>query len=173
MSCTSSRVNLDSIICLNVKEILARSRCHIWSLSDNDIRTHNHLVPKRTLNHLAKLGSLRTKWLWVWISLLSFEETLLNNSRFCTEHLGKSYIKIDLIDWKIFQVKYFPILRSKKVLKLCFNHAACTSLEWIFSRIGWMSSNSLLEAGAISEMQSLKTQVFIQQTLTLKVRFQI
>ena len=49
------------------------------SLSDsNGIRTHNHLVCKQTLNHLAKLASLakwlsiclRTKWLWVRISLL-------------------------------------------------------------------------------------------------------
>ena len=45
---------------LNVKEFLARNRCIIWSLSDsNGIRTHNHLVCKRTRNHLAKLA----KWL--------------------------------------------------------------------------------------------------------------
>ena len=46
--------------CLNAKEILAWSRHEIWSLSDcNWTRTHNHLVHKRTLNHLAKLA----KWL--------------------------------------------------------------------------------------------------------------
>ena len=46
--------------CLNVKELLARSRGKIWSLSDcNWTRTHNHLVRKRTLSHLAKLA----KWL--------------------------------------------------------------------------------------------------------------
>ena len=46
--------------CLNVKELLARSRREIWRWSDcNWIRTHNHLVHKRTLNHLAKLA----KWL--------------------------------------------------------------------------------------------------------------
>ena len=60
MSHTSLRVNPHSIVCLNVKELLGWSRCHIWSLSDrNVIPTHNHLVPKRTLNHLAKLA----KWL--------------------------------------------------------------------------------------------------------------
>ena len=37
--------------CLNVKELLSRNRCDIWSLSDsNGARTHNHLVRKRTLN---------------------------------------------------------------------------------------------------------------------------
>ena len=47
-------------ICLNVKELLVRNRRDIWSLSDcNGTRTHNHLVCKRTLNHLAKL----VKWL--------------------------------------------------------------------------------------------------------------
>ena len=43
--------------CLNVKELLAWSRCEIWSLSDcNWTRTHNQLVQKWTLNHLTKLG---------------------------------------------------------------------------------------------------------------------
>ena len=48
----------------------------IFLLRDkNDIRTYNHLVRKRTLNHLAKLAKslnvrLRTKWLWVQITLL-------------------------------------------------------------------------------------------------------
>ena len=60
VSRTSFKVNLYSIVCLNVKELLARSRRYIWSLSEfNGIRTHNHLVRKRTLNHLAKLA----KWL--------------------------------------------------------------------------------------------------------------
>ena len=50
MSRTSFRVNPHSIVCLNVKELLTRSRHHIWSLSDsNDIQTHNHIVHKRTV----------------------------------------------------------------------------------------------------------------------------
>ena len=49
VSSTSFRVNPHSIVCLNVTELLARSRHHIWSLSDsNEIRTRNHLVRKRT-----------------------------------------------------------------------------------------------------------------------------
>ena len=57
---TGFRVNLHSIVCVNVKELLAWSRRHIWSLFDsNRIPTHNHLVYRRTLNHLAKL----VKWL--------------------------------------------------------------------------------------------------------------
>ena len=51
--------------CLNVKKLPARSRREIRSLSDcNGTRTHNHLVHKRTLNHLVKLASL-AKWLSV------------------------------------------------------------------------------------------------------------
>ena len=46
--------------CLNVKELLARSRGEIWSLIDCIwTQTCNHLVDKRTLNHFAKLS----KWL--------------------------------------------------------------------------------------------------------------
>ena len=66
MSRTSFWVNLHSIVCLNVKKLLARSRHHIWSLSDSD-ETQTHLAS------LAKWLSvrLRTKWPWVRISLLS------------------------------------------------------------------------------------------------------
>ena len=45
---------------MNVKELLARNRRNIWSLSDCKVTpTHNHLIRKRTLNHLVKLA----KWL--------------------------------------------------------------------------------------------------------------
>ena len=30
---TTFRVNLNSIVCLNIKELLAQSRCHIWNLN--------------------------------------------------------------------------------------------------------------------------------------------
>ena len=54
---------LDS--CLNVKEFLARSRRESWRLSDcNGTRTHNHLVHKRTFNHLSQLA----KWLSCLVS---------------------------------------------------------------------------------------------------------
>ena len=44
MSRTSFRVNLHSIVCLNAKELLARSRRHIWILSNsNEIRSNNLL----------------------------------------------------------------------------------------------------------------------------------
>ena len=56
-----------TLVCLNVKELLAQSRRHIWSLSDsNEIWARNHLVPKRRLNHLVKLAKY-------WISLLSLK----------------------------------------------------------------------------------------------------
>ena len=46
--------------CLNVKELLARNRREIGSLSDcNGTRTHNHLIRKRTLKNWMKH---LTKW---------------------------------------------------------------------------------------------------------------
>ena len=71
--------------CLNNKELLARNRHGIWNLSaSNGIWTHNNLVCKRTLNHLAKLVSLakwlsfrlQNKWLWVRISHIFAVEAL-------------------------------------------------------------------------------------------------
>ena len=51
--------------CLNFKELLARNRREIWSLSNcHDTRTHNHLVRKRTLNCCENL-SVRCIWLYV------------------------------------------------------------------------------------------------------------
>ena len=66
-------------ICLNVNKFLAQSRREIWSLSGcNWTRTHNHLVHKQTLNHLAKVAKLaklakRPVWLsgWVFVYELS------------------------------------------------------------------------------------------------------
>ena len=58
-----------------VYSTVGRGRREIWSLSDcNSTRTQNHLVCKRTLNHLAKLAKwlsvrLRTKWFWVRVEL--------------------------------------------------------------------------------------------------------
>ena len=50
-------------IFLHANKLLARNRCNIGSLSNcSSIRTHNHLIRKRTLNQLAK----HIKWLsWV------------------------------------------------------------------------------------------------------------
>ena len=50
-------MNPHSTVCES--KLLAQSGSHICSLSDsNEIRNHNHLVCKRTFNHLAKLASL-------------------------------------------------------------------------------------------------------------------
>ena len=88
--------------CLNVKEVLAWNRRDIWSLSDkNGIRTHNHLVCIRTLNHLATLGKwlsvrLRTTRLWVrmshkywWPNLphnLTHTASISNNANYVKKH---------------------------------------------------------------------------------------
>ena len=84
---------------LYVKELLARNRRNIWSLSDsNGIRIHNHLVRKRTLS-LDKwlIVSLRTKWLRVRISLLPI--SILFSMTFKTiswPHVKKNYLKLQL-----------------------------------------------------------------------------
>ena len=83
MSRTSFRVNLCTIVCLNIKELLARSRLHIWSLSDsNGIRTHKHLVRKQTLKHLVKLACL-AKWLSVCLRA-KWLPSYLCFARYCT-----------------------------------------------------------------------------------------
>ena len=60
MSRTRFRVNPHSVVPGMSKKILARNNRDLWRLSDcSDIQSHNHLVCKKTLNHLTKLA----KWL--------------------------------------------------------------------------------------------------------------
>ena len=64
---------------LNIKELLAWSRHNIWSLSDcNATATHNHLVCKWTINHLAKLATaelcyeyLSVQCIWLYVLSMS------------------------------------------------------------------------------------------------------
>ena len=54
---------------LNLKKPLALNRCNIWSLCDcNKTQTHNHLICKWTLNHLAILA----KWLNCVVSIYMY-----------------------------------------------------------------------------------------------------
>ena len=64
--------------CLNLKELLARKRRDDWSLSDTTgIWTHNHLVRKWTLNHLAELAKrlsckyLFVRCIWLYVIIVS------------------------------------------------------------------------------------------------------
>ena len=60
MSRTRFRVNPHSIVAWMSRNSLLEAGAKFWNLSDcNWTRTHNHLVHKPTLNHLAKLA----KWL--------------------------------------------------------------------------------------------------------------
>ena len=91
------RVNLTLYSCLNFKKRLAQNKRDIWSLSDCKVtRTHNHLVCKWTINHLAKLQvittqlnhlvrlakrfsvHLQTRCLWVWVPFRSSKQAISN-----------------------------------------------------------------------------------------------
>ena len=93
-------------------------------LSDcNWTRTHNHLVRKRTLNHLTKLISLakwlsvrlRTKWLWVQVPLQSLKKFLFWDFSewkmwyFLSEKVDGKMIFTDY--WKVLGF-YFPLMRN-------------------------------------------------------------
>ena len=86
--------------CLNVKELLAKNRRGIWSLSDcNWTRTHNHLSRKRTRNHLAKL----TKWLAVlWVLICTKYLSVRDITRRYTQmHRTDKYSQHNSIIWLV------------------------------------------------------------------------
>ena len=81
----SHRLVRHSSVFVKIKNILKSRHLNSDPWCDcNGIRTHNHLVRKQILNHLAKQASvvkwlrvrLRTKWLWVRIPLQSSKEFL-------------------------------------------------------------------------------------------------
>ena len=140
-------MNPHFIVCLNVKELLARSRHHIWSLSDsNEIRTQNHLLRKRTLNHLAKLTRwlsvrLRTKWLWVRIPLMLLK--LFSNFRFSFSSFFFLYLYFlslkvrNLAQWYSFSVEilglslcYLPIIYYIRYLDFHFAKILVQQLDF-------------------------------------------
>ena len=171
--------------CLNVKEILARRRRYIWRLSDcNGTRTHNHLVRKRILKHLAKLA----KWLssvvstylygafdcmflschvrvWEWIHTLQFPECQGTPCSKQASYLNIKWLQLDsnpqpLSSWTNTQ----PFSQTGQMIEQCCEYLSvrCISLYvFIMSRtslrlnphstVAWISRNSLLEAGVISE----------------------
>ena len=86
--------------CLNVKELLARSRREIWRWSDcNWTRTQNHLVLKQTLNHLTKL----TKWLSCVLSTylygaFSLYVLVMSHTRFQSESTLYSCLNVKNVE---------------------------------------------------------------------------
>ena len=93
--------------CLIVKELLGRSWREIWRSSDSNwTRTQNHLVLKRTLNHLAKWLSvlLRTKWFCVRVQLQSLR--FIHSHLFIHSHKGGLTIGIMIKPpWVAFYLK--------------------------------------------------------------------
>ena len=85
--------------CLNVKELFARSRPEIWSLSDCSwTRTDNHLIHKRTLNHLAKLA----KWLSYVVSSYLYGALTV-----CSYHVRHAFQSESTL-YSCLNVKYLP-----------------------------------------------------------------
>ena len=123
---------------LNVKELLARSRHKIWSLSDSNWTwTHNHLVCKQTLNHLTKLGqmielcceylSVWCIWLYVldWLYFLYKPSGCGFESR--RSHVSSTYnVFIISYNCRSFQ-EIFNLHVTKHIHKYC---KVCNGVQW-------------------------------------------
>ena len=71
---SSSRTNTLIILTKETNDIMKINN-PLKESGCNETRTHNHLVRKQTLNHLAKCLSIRlqTRWFWVRVSLHSLK----------------------------------------------------------------------------------------------------
>ena len=107
LSCTYAFQSESTLCsCMNVKELLARSRCEIWRWSDcNCTRTQNHLVLKGTLNHLAKLGAeylfvryfeyLFVRSIWLYALVMSRTRFRVNPNSIAARMSRNSLLKAD------------------------------------------------------------------------------
>ena len=117
--------------CLNVKELLARSRREISSVSDcNWTRNHNHLVNKKTLNHLAKLVSL-AKWLSVSeLTGCEFESSCSHLIMFKFDFTNIYWIQSPLVSGFRQKTAHFTLLHIYPEVAVC----RC-SLKQIFLKV--------------------------------------
>ena len=103
---------------LNVKELLARSRCEIWSLRDcNWTRTHNHLVHKRILNHLAKPFTW-LKWLSVHLWSGCGFESSWSHCSYYSEHQKPCYKSLKVCLRMLFQAYNFMMYKITRSLNM-------------------------------------------------------
>ena len=133
MSRNSFRVNLHFIICMNVKELLGQIK------ESNGIRTYNHLVRKRTFNHLAKTSQWLNGWVFVYkLSVCEFESSCSQVKFSLMSIISASafWIFLILLSWQI---------RSK----VCLHH-----LKW------WSGTFMVLEARNCPETNYLKDIYF-------------
>ena len=122
---------------LNVKEPLARNRGNIWSLSDwNRTRPYNHLVRKRTLNHLAFILTFSLKYIFHVLLLRKIEAnfclfplTYISNNR-CKKIVSRKYLT------------HFSVEGTFSSNLFLFLFAWKTKLEKEVIRKSWRSSGS-------------------------------
>ena len=91
----------------------AQSRREIWSLSDcNWTRTQNHLVGKRTLNHLAKLDAHHIEVVMTVYNLAEYSNNFLKTSgrswQYYTDEPALSD-KGNIIDFLMIAIIMFPL----------------------------------------------------------------
>ena len=84
ISSTCFTVNRNSNICLNIKELIARNRCNICSLSDcNRTRTNNHLFRKRNTQPFGHCDQI--DWRELWLLICTVQLTV------CSSHVNYAF----------------------------------------------------------------------------------
>ena len=187
ISRTSFGVNPQSIVFLNVKELLARCRRHIWSLNNSDeIRTDNHLVRNRTLNHLAKLPKwyLPVRCIWQYVIIISRITFRVNPHPVVCVNFKELLVRSRQHSWSLSDSKevrthnHIVGKRTRKHIARLAKWVSCVVSTYIYSafdcmvllcrvrvpeliqilQLAWMSRNSLLEVSTISELQVTATR---------------
>ena len=180
-------MNPQSIVFLNVKELLARCRRHIWSLNNSDeIRTDNHLVRNRTLNHLAKLAKwyLPVRCIWQYVIIISRITFRVNPRSVVCVNFKELLVRSRRHSWSLSDSNevqthnHIVGKRTRRHIARLAKWVSCVVSTYIYGafdcmvllcrvrvpeliqilQLAWMSRNSLLEVSTISELQVTATR---------------
>lgn len=122
--------------CLNLRDLLVQRRNNIWNLSNcNGSRTHYHLVRKRTLNYLDKLGQWLSCFFSTYLLIKTHSQCNLQISIHYTAYLCGQFGQIIECSFTNQMVCGFESLCSH------LNFRYCTSFEQAASKI---QSNCIL-----------------------------
>ena len=116
--------------CLNIKELLARNRCNIWSLSDiNRIWTHNHLsLIKLCCEYLSVWCT------WVYVIIMSLNVFQSESILYCCLNLKELLARNMHIIWSLRDSNWIRI-HNLIVCKQTLSHLA--------KLVKWLSVDSL------------------------------
>ena len=141
-------------------ELFAKNKQNIWNLSDcNRNWTHSHLTCKRILHHLRKLPKEYSLYICMDVEeLLAWNKRDIWSLSDCKGHRTHNHLvcrqslnHLAKLNWSKNWVVLWELICTVHLI-VCTYHVTTRLRVNLHSIDFWMSRNSLLETGGISEV---------------------